>query len=144
MAAGCRKKEDAPPPNFPHAAGVWNGTGTDDAIGFFNIAMDLTQSAESAAGTFTMAGGVATVKGNVLTAFGQVSTTNVSSLTLARTTWTVSDPANAGRVCAATLTLTPYTGQLSSTFMSFHYTVTDCQGGTWFGGANLHKIAGTN
>ena len=142
--AACSKKEDAPPPNYPHVSGMWTGNGTDDAIGYFNAGIDMTQSAESAAGTFTLAGSVATIKGNVAIAFGQVSQTNMNSFTLTRTTWTVADPANANRVCAATLTLVPHTGQISNTYMAAHYTMTDCQGGTWQGGLNLTKMARTN
>lgn len=144
LASGCSKKEDAPKPNDPHVAGVWSGNGTDDAIGYYNIGIDLTQSNDSAAGTFTMAGSVATIKGNVIMDFGPVGTGNVRSLALDRKTWTVADPANANRVCIATMTLTPHTGQTNNTFMKFSYQVTDCAGGTWFGGANLTKMAGTN
>ncbi len=141
---GCQKKEDAPPPYYPHVSGTWSGNGTDDAIGFFNFGVDMTQSGDSAAGTFTMTGGVADVKGDFAVRFGPQGGNNVQSLTLTRSTWTVTDPANANRLCAATLTVKSGSTFITGSNVSFHYSMTDCQGGTWFGGANLHKVAGTN
>ncbi len=143
--SGCqKKKEDAPPPNYPHVEGTWNGNGTDDAIGYFNLAADITQSNDQAAGQFTMAGTVATIKGDINIVFGPQGGNNVRTLTLTRNTWTVNDPANVGRVCAATMTLTPNTASITGSFTSFHYTVTDCQGGVWQGGANMTKMTRGN
>jgi hypothetical protein len=144
LATGCSKKEDAPPPNNPHVAGSWVGNGTDDAIGYYNLAVDLTQSGNSASGTFDMEGGAASVKGNVLMTFGAMVGNNLQSMGLTRTKWTVADPSNSNRVCSATLTVNPGSTFITDTAVSFGYTMTDCQGGTWSGGANLHKIAGTN
>jgi len=141
---GCSKKEDAPKPYYPHVAGSWSGNGTDDAIGYFNFGVDMTQSSDQAAGTFTMTGGVATVKGDFSVVFGPQGGNNVRSLTLTRQTWTVNDPTNANRVCAGTLTVRSGSTFITGSAVSFYYTMTDCQGGTWTGGANLHKDAGTN
>lgn len=144
MTIGCSKKEDAPKPQTPHVAGSWSGNGSDDAVGYFDIVADITQSGDSAAGDFTMTGGVATIKGTIILVVGPYGTGNVQSLTLTRKTWNVADPSNANRVCAADLTLVPGTATMSGSQVSFHYKFTDCQGGTWYGGSNLSKIAGTN
>ncbi len=144
LATGCSKKEDAPQAQTPHVAGTWAGSGTDDAIGYFDLSADLTQSGGSASGTFVMAGSVATINGNLALAIGPAGGNNVQSLALTRTTWTVADPKNAGRVCAATMTVRPGTTFMTNAAVSFMYTMTDCQGGTWTGGANMKKIAGTN
>jgi hypothetical protein len=140
----CQKKEDAPAPNVPHVAGAWAGTGTDDAIGFYNLSMDLTQSGGSAAGSFTMTGGVATVTGNVFLAIGPQGGNNLQALRLTRIGWTVNDPANAGRLCTGDLTVRAGSTAMTSSAISFQYTVTDCAGGLWTGGATLTKRAGTN
>lgn len=144
FTVGCSKKEDAPAPNAPHVGGMWTGTGTDDAIGYYTIGLNIDQSADSAAGTFTINGTVATIQGNVAMQFGNIGGNNINSFTLTRSTWTVNDPANANRVCSGTLTLNPHTGQTSSSYMAFHYNVTDCAGGTWQGGANLTKMIRNN
>lgn len=144
LASACSKKEDAPPAQVPHVAGTWSGNGTDDAIGFFNVSMDITQSGDSAAGTFTMAGSAATITGDVSIALGPQGGNNLQALSFARKSWTVADPANAGRVCAAAMIVQPNVNAMTGSAVSFRYSMTDCQGGTWAGGANLHKIAGTN
>lgn len=144
LTTACSKKEDAPKPYTPHVAGSWAGNGTDDAIGFYNLGVDITQSNDSAAGDFTMAGGVATIKGNISIVVGPQGGNNVQKLELTRVTWTVPDPAQANRVCPATMTVKPGSTFMTGSSVVFSYAVTDCQGGTWFGGANLHKVAGTN
>lgn len=144
LTIGCSKKEDAPAPNNPHVAGVWSGNGTDDAIGYYNITATLVQSGNQASGTFTMAGTVATINGNISMSFGAIGGANMGAISLQRTTWTVGSPSNANRVCLATLTITPGTGSISNTATAFHYSMTDCQSGTWNGGANMQKTAGTN
>lgn len=140
--SACHKKEDAPGPSVPHVAGNWVGTGTDDAIGYFNISMDLTQSDRSAAGTFTMSGTVATVTGNVTMNVGAQGGSNLTGLVLTRVHWTLNDPTNANRLCAGELTALP--SSMTSGAVNFHYSMSDCQTGTWNGGANLTKQAGTN
>ncbi len=144
LTTACSKKEDAPKPYTPHIAGSWAGNGTDDAIGYYNLGADITQSNDSGAGDFTMAGGVATIKGNISIVVGPQGGNNLQQLNLTRVTWTVNDPANANRVCAATMTVKPGSTFMTGSAVSFMYTMTDCQGGTWTGGANLHKVAGTN
>jgi hypothetical protein len=144
FTAACSKKEDAPPPYTPHVAGSWTGNGTDDAIGYYNISADLAQSNSSASGDFTMSGPVATIKGTISIVLGPQGGNNLQQLTMTRVTWTVNDPANTNRVCAATMTVQPGSTYFLSGSTVFSYSVTDCQGGTWSGGANLHKIAGTN
>lgn len=145
LLSACNKKEDAPAPNNPHVAGAWTGNGTDDAIGFYNLSVNLTQSGNSASGSFTMAGAVATVSGEILVSFGALNGgNNLESMALTRKQWTVPDPQNANRVCAATLTVKPGSTFITSSAVSFFYTMSDCQGNTWGGGANLHKVAGTN
>lgn len=141
---GCSKKEDAPKPSYPHVDGLWTGNGTDDAIGFFNFSVDMIQSNDQGVGTFTMAGGVATVKGDFSVIFGPQGGNNVKALTLTRKTWTVTDPANANRVCAGTLEVMPGSTFITGSAVSFHYKMTDCQGGTWDGGANLKKEIARN
>ena len=143
-STACSKKEDAPKPYTPHVAGSWAGNGTDDAVGYFNLGVDLTQSNDSAAGDFTMVGGVATIKGTISIVVGPQGGNNLQKLDLTRVTWTVNDPANAGRVCAATMSVRPGSTFMTGSAVSFFYSVTDCQGGIWTGGANMHKIAGTN
>lgn len=144
LSVGCNRKEDKPSPRSPHVAGVWQGNGTDDAIGYYNLSVDMGQSQDSAAGTFTMVGDVATVTGDFYVSFGPAGGNNVRTLTLTRQNWTVADPANANRVCAGTLTVRGGSTYITDSALSFHYTMTDCQGGTWNGGANLRKSAGTN
>ena len=140
----CSKKEDAPKDTTPHVSGSWSGNGTDDAIGYYNVSMDLTQSGGTAAGTFTMAGGVATVQGNVTLAVGPQAPNNLQSLKLTRVSWTVADPVNANRLCVGDLTVRRASTSMTSGAIVFHYTMTDCQGGVWDGGANLTKQMGTN
>jgi hypothetical protein len=142
MAAGCSKKEDAPKPQDPHVAGMWSGNGTDDAIGYYNIGITLTQTEDSAAGTFNIASNVATETGNVMMSIGPLNGNNMQTLTLTRTAWTTTSTTD-GRICQATMRLTTPTF-ITNTHMQFSYQVTDCQGGVWNGGANLSKIAGTN
>lgn len=144
LAVGCSKKEDAPPPSYPHVSGSWAGNGTDDAIGYYTLGVDMTQSGDQAAGHFTMTGGVATIKGDFNVIFGPEGKGNVKTLTMTRQTWTINDPANANRVCAGTLTLVPYTSTINGSFVSFGYTMSDCVSGTWNGGANLSKITRGN
>lgn len=144
LATGCSKKEDAPKPYTPHVAGSWSGNGTDDAVGYYDIAVDLTQSGDSASGDFTMAGGAAVVKGTVSIVVGPQGGNNLQKLEFTRVTWTVADPANAGRICPSVMTVRPGSTYMTGSSVSFHYSVTDCQGGTWGGGANMKKIAGTN
>lgn len=141
---GCSKKEDAPKPYYPHVSGSWTGNGTDDAIGYFNFGVDMTQSNDMAAGSFTMTGDVATVKGDFRVVFGPQGGNNVKELVLTRKEWTVSDPTNANRVCAGDLTVRAGSTFITGSNVSFHYTMTDCQGGTWTGGANLRKTVATN
>jgi len=141
ILTACDKREDNPKPSSPHVAGSWVGTGTDDAIGFYNISMDLTQSGESASGTFTMAGDVGTVTGSLSMGIAP-QTANNMRLTLSREHWTLTDPANSSRLCIGTLTAKP--SSITSGTLSFFYTMTDCQGGTWTGGANAKKTVGTN
>lgn len=138
---GCNRHEDRPAQNVPHVAGQWVGTGTDDAIGFFNIEMTLTQSNTSAVGTYTMVGAVATIHGDARLDISPYGGTNLR-ITLVRTNWTVNDPANSNRVCNASLVSSP--ASITNGATSFHYTMSDCQGGTWIGGATLTKSAGTN
>lgn len=144
LATGCSKKEDAPKPYTPHIAGSWSGNGTDDAVGYYNIAVDLVQSGDSASGDFTMAGAVATIKGTVSVVIGPQGGNNLQQLVFTPTSATVNDPANANRVCSAAMTVRPGSTYMLSGSTVFSYTVSDCQGGTWGGGANLKKIAGTN
>ena len=144
LSSACSKKEDQPAAQVPHVGGSWSGTGTDDAIGFYNLSVDLTQSGDSAAGSFTMAGAAATVKGTITLMVARQGGNNLQAMNLARATWTVADPQNAGRLCAGTLTVQPNSTFMTDSAVSFAYSFTDCQGGTWGGGANLHKIAGTN
>lgn len=139
----CSKKEDAPKGATPHVAGSWVGTGTDDATGHYNISMDLVQSEGSASGTFRMVGNVATINGNVTLSLSDQGAYNLRALTMTRENWTVSQPGDAIRVCAGDLTL-KNTAQVTSGVLSFYYTLNDCAGGTWEGGASLRKSAGTN
>ena len=141
---GCSKKEDAPKPSYPHVAGVWSGSGTDDAIGYFSFGVDMIQSNDQGVGSFTMSSAIGTVKGDFSVIFGPQGGNNVKSLTLTRKTWNIPDPQYQNRVCAGTLTVTPGSTFITGSAVSFHYKMTDCQGGTWDGGANLHKDAGTN
>ncbi len=138
----CNKKEDAPAAQVPHVAGSWSGTGTDDAIGFYNLAVTLTQSNGDVAGTFATSSGFASTSGNVSIKVGPAGGNNVQSLAFARTQWSVTAPPPS-RTCAGTMTMTAPTFMTSNS-ISFGYVITDCQGGTWTGGANLHKTAGTN
>ncbi len=144
LTSACQKKEDAPKPYTPHVAGSWAGNGTDDAIGFYNISTDISQSGDSASGDFTMVGGAATIKGTISIIIGPQGGNNLQQLNMTRVTWTVNDPSNAGRVCAATMTVKPGSTYFLTNSTVFSYSVTDCQGGLWFGGASLKKIAGTN
>jgi hypothetical protein len=91
-----------------------------------------------------MTGSVATVNGDIKLSFGPLKGNNLNSLQMTRTTWNVPDPANVTRVCAATMSISPNMTFITDDSVSFHYTMTDCQGGTWYGGANLAKVAGTN
>lgn len=135
----CKKREHASAPGGPPAvAGSWAGTGTDDAIGFYNVSMDLSQDENTAAGTFTMAGPVANVTGSVSLTFNGGA---LQGLQLTRESWTVTNPSHASRLCAATLTVRT-DARMAADSLSFHYTMTDCQGGTWTGGASLSKRAG--
>ena len=133
IATGCSKKEDAPGPQVPHVAGQWAGNGTDDAIGYYNWSVTLVQSNSSAAGSFNTAGGYGTTSGDIRIDFGTEGPGNVRALTLTRT---------GGTLCTGSATLSG-TATLSSSGLTFGYVVTDCRG-TNYGGANLHKIAGTN
>lgn len=127
---GCSKKEDAPAQYVPHVAGQWVGTGTDDAIGYYNWSVVLTQSNDTAAGTYTTSSGYGTTSGNIYLNFnGSI----VTVLTMSRT---------GGSVCLGSATQSG-SGTISSSNLTFYYTVTDCRG-TNTGGANLHKIAATN
>lgn len=127
---GCSKKEDAPPPYTPHVAGQWAGTGTDDAIGYYNWSVTLTQAGNSAAGTYDTSGGYGTTHGDIRLDFNQG---NLYNLTLTRT---------GGSICSGLATLGSAT-TFNSSYLTFSYRVTDCRGVNG-GGANLHKIAGTN
>jgi hypothetical protein len=142
LATGCSKKDDTPAPQTPHVAGVWSGTGTDDAIGFYNITMTLTQSGNQASGTFATSSGFATTSGNVTLTVGPAGGNNVQKLALTRTQWSPTAPAPS-RTCAGTMMLSTPTFMTASS-ITFSYTITDCQGGSWNGGANLTKTAGTN
>jgi hypothetical protein len=145
--AGCSKKEDAPKPYTPHVAGSWSGNGTDDAIGYFTIGVDMAQSGDSASGTFTMNSAIGSVKGDFMVGIdpqGTAGGKNLRSMTMTRRTWNIPDPANQNRVCAATLSLVRGTGMMTSSATEFHYTMTDCQGGTWVGGANMRKDVASN
>jgi len=130
---GCSHKEDAPAPYVPHVAGMWSGNGSDDAIGYYNWAINIDQSNSDAAGTFDTSSTYGTSHGNISLVFGPQGNGNLTGLTMTRTS---------GTICLGTATLNrPAT--ITSTDISFSYTVTDCRG-TNTGGANLHKIAGTN
>lgn len=144
LTTACSKKEDAPKPYTPHISGSWAGNGTDDAVGYYNIGVDLVQSGDSAAGTFTMVGGVATIKGTVSVVIGPQGGNNLQQMIFTPTSSTVNDPNLAGRVCSAPMTVRPGSTYMLGGSTVFSYTVSDCQGGTWGGGANLKKIAGTN
>jgi len=130
---GCSKKEDAPAPYVPHVAGMWSGTGTDDAIGYYNWSVTLAQSNSTAAGTYTTSGGYGTTSGNIYLSFGPEGVRNLTTLTMTRT---------GGSICSGTTTINTH-ATLTSSDLVFSYIVTDCRG-TNIGGANLHKIAGTN
>jgi hypothetical protein len=138
---GCTKKEDAPTAAAPHVAGSWAGTGTDDAIGFYNISLTLGQSGSSASGTFTTTSAFVTQSGNAYLTVGPQGGNNLQGLTLNRVQWTI--PPVAGRICAGSMVLSQPTF-ITATTLAFHYTVTDCAGGQWNGGATLQKTAGTN
>lgn len=129
----CDRKEDRPADFVPHIAGAWAGTGTDDSIGFYNWSINITQSNDTAAGSFDTSGGYGTTTGSIYLRFGPVGGNNLTVLTMDRT---------GGSVCPGTITMNGATS-LSSTSLSFRYTVVDCRG-TNYGGANLHKVAGTN
>jgi len=127
---GCSHKEDAPGPNTPHVAGMWSGNGTDDAIGYYNWAITIDQSGNTAAGTYNTSGGYGTTSGNIYLAFNG---SNLTVLTMTRT---------GGSICGGTAALSgPAT--ITSSDISFRYVVTDCRG-TNYGGANLQKFASTN
>lgn len=143
LTTACSKKEDAPKPYTPHVAGTWVGNGTDDAIGFYNLAVDLTQSGDSASGNFTMAGAV-TIKGTVSVVIGPQGGNNLQQMIFTPTSSTVNDPALAGRVCSAPMTVRPGSTYMLSGSTVFGYTVSDCQGGTWGGGANMKKTIASN
>ena len=130
---GCSHKEDTPAPSVPHVAGMWSGNGTDDAIGYYNWAINIDQSNSDAAGTFDTSGGYGTTHGNISLCFGPQGNGNLTFLTMTRT---------AGTICSGTAALNGI-ASITSSDISFRYTVTDCRG-TNTGGANLHKIAGTN
>lgn len=142
LCVGCnRRKEDAPPLDTPHIAGVWAGTGTDDAVGYYNLQLTLTQSGTTASGNFTMASGLGTVRGTV----ALVDDRNILRvLTMTRTAVDNASSALADRVCLVDLTTRPNQYLMTGSVTSFSYTMSDCHGGTWGGGATLQKIAGTN
>jgi hypothetical protein len=134
LTIGCSKKEDAPPPYTPHVAGVWVGTGTDDSIGFYNVSMTITQSGNSAAGSYDTASSLTNTTGNINLQFGPQGGNNVQSITMSRT-WST-------KSCNGTATLSQPT-YITGNAIAFYYTVTDCNG-TNSGGANLHKTIATN
>lgn len=139
---GCSKKEDAPKPSTPHVGGLWAGSGTDDAVGYYNISLTLNQTESSASGSFTLVSSLGSQSGDVMIQVGPSGGENVTSMTLTRTHWDVTIPAPS-RTCAGTMTLSRPTYMNTST-MQFPYTVTDCQGGSWSGGFTVHKTVGTN
>lgn len=133
LCLGCSKKEDAPPPYYPHVAGYWTGNGTDNAIGYYNWSVNLTQSGSMAAGTYDTSGGYGTTHGDIRIDFGPYGGNNLYALTLTRT---------GGTICSGYASLAAPTS-ISNSNVTFSYNVTDCRG-TNGGGANLHKVAGTN
>ena len=120
--AACRRGEDAPLPGYPHVAGQWQGTGTDDLIGFYNITVTLSQSGGTASGDYYTSSGYTTTHGTIYLTFGLESAGNLQHLTMTDSNGTV-------RTLNAPNTIT-------DNAVSFFYS-----GG---GGMNLHKIAGTN
>ncbi|MGH7974835.1 MAG: hypothetical protein ACREBR_04870 [bacterium] len=129
LLTACTHKEDAPGTYVPHIAGSWIGNGTDDSIGYYNWSVDLTQSNSSAAGSFTTSGGYGTTSGSIYLTLDQG---NLVGLTMSRTSG----------VCLGTANLSgPVT--ITNTDVAFYYTISDCHGVN-SGGANLHKIVGTN
>lgn len=141
LLCSCHKKDKRiENPLVTSSGGVWTGTGTDDAIGFYNISMNLLQDENTASGSFTLVSDVATIKGDVYIVFNGSA---VQSLKMRRNTWNVAEAKNANRVCTGDLTARADT-KMNSNSMVFTYTMSDCQTGTWSGGTNLHKIASSN
>lgn len=122
---GCSKSEDAPAPYVPHVAGQWAGNGTDDVIGYFNWSVVLTQSNSQAAGTYTTSSSLGTTTGDIRICFGPEGQTNVRTLTMTQTGGTLSHAVISG-----------VNGTITNTSLVFSYFPD--------GGANLHKVAGTN
>jgi hypothetical protein len=143
LAVGCSKKEDAPPPYTPHVAGMWVGSGQNDAIGYYTWSMTLTQSGNSAAGTYDTASALTTTHGNVLIQFGPQGGNNVQSLTMTQTTFAPTSPAPS-RTCSGTVMNLSQPTFITGSALSFYYNFTDCFGYTAGGGANLHKTIATN
>lgn len=130
----CSKKEDAPPPYTPHVAGQWQGTGTDNSIGFYNVSMTLTQAGTAASGTFQTSSTAFTTQGDIRMLIGPVGGNNLSYVSLVRTSYVHS--------CAGSMTLSQPTF-ITDNAVSLYYTLVDCNG-TSTGGMSLKKIAGTN
>lgn len=123
---------------IPHVAGSWSGNGTDDAIGYYDIAVDiLVQDGSSVAGTYTTSSTYGTTSGDFRATINPPNGGhNLTALTMTRTAWTGSV------TCGGSMTLA-YANFSTSSTMEFHYKVTDCRG-TNDGGANLKKNVGTN
>lgn len=137
VTVGCSKKEDAPPPAVPHVSGQWDGTGTDNTIGWYRVSVNLTQAGDSAAGTYTTTSGYGTTKGRIQVNLKPGMGLNLTSVTMTRDEYT-------GSVrCAGNLSLAN-SSSMTDTKVSFSYKVTDCDYTNEDGGLNLTKTAGLN
>lgn len=138
LTTACSRKDDAPPPNNPHVGGIWIGTGTDDTLGFYNVEFTLTQSGNSAAGSFTISNSLVSMAGNVKIDFGVVSPTNLTNVDFSSI---VCSEKTGATICDTPITLVPNTGHITSNNIGFNYTMNNK---SLNGGASLNKTVGTN
>lgn len=136
LTTGCNKHHDDSPAqaSVPNVAGMWQGNGTDDTIGYFTVSMTIQQDGDTAIGTYQTVSTYATTSGTIRIDLRPVNTDidNIASITMARTAWT-------SQACSASFTLVGGTGKMTSHYIGLNYSGTDCTHTGYNGGFNMTR-----
>jgi hypothetical protein len=134
LTTGCNKHHDdsTSQGSVPNVAGMWQGNGTDDTIGYFTVSMTIQQDGDTAIGTYQTVSSFATTSGTIRINLVPTNGGNdVQSIAMARTAWT-------SQACSASFTLsTP--AKMTSSYIGLNYIGTDCTHTGYNGGFNMNK-----